>query len=81
MPDDPDPPISLEYATPRGGKPTGNIGVNSAIGQLLLPAIMLELGGIALSWDKFFLFGLLLLPLGLSWLIVSTIRVAKLLRA
>jgi hypothetical protein len=31
--------------------------------------------------EEFRLFGLFLFPLGLCWLIVSTIRVAKLLRA
>jgi len=81
VPDDSQPPVFPDDAAPRRATPSGNIGGVVAVGFLLLPAGLTELGGIALLDDKFRLFGLFVLPLGLSWLIVSTIRVAKLLRA
>ena len=81
MPDDSQPPVFHDDAAPWRATPSGNIGGVVAVGLLLLPAGLTELGAIALFDGKLQLFGLFLFPLGLSWLIVSTIRVAKLLRA
>ena len=44
---------------------------------ILPAAIALEVSGIAVMWAKYREFGLILLPLALSWLIVAVLWISK----